>query len=197
MTIDTNSIAKLPPCGRRLVYTTHEGTQMACNPPSKFPAGDRLTLLASGVMAKRLNITCETCLACTMQEPVQITTFKAESPKVARPKGDYVHPPHPSLSAPTIDQTSKIITYTKTDEMIEPPPLPVGYKRKSNDPHSPDAWVMIPLGPPCMHMDFLEAPSQGGCGCIRVKVVCSLNQQEISDVELCKQCPNLAKPAED
>ena len=192
MITDTVHIASLPTCGRRVVYTTQEGKKILCEPPSKLPPGNALELMASGIMAKRFSITCRECMDCQMREPVVITNTPKYEPIILRPEeGFQPQVAQPIFATPNIDPITKIVTYIQATN--EPPPIPEGYKRKSNDPTNPGAWVLIPLGPPCAKMQFRETKSTGGCGCIHLMPICSLTGNETT-VELCKQCPNRVIP---
>lgn len=71
---------------------------------------------------------------------------------------------------------------------FEPPSLPPGYKRKSDDPHSEDAWVLVPLWPSCKHRESIWQPAP--CGCMGLLTFCTkLNQS--APYERCKGCKDL------
>lgn len=66
----------------------------------------------------------------------------------------------------------------------EPPAVPDGFKRKSNDFKNPDAWVMIPVLPPCSTRTSSE--EQGSCGAI--KIIYSCQGKRIVDLTTCYKC---------
>lgn len=59
---------------------------------------------------------------------------------------------------------------------FEPPQEHDGYRRKSNDLRSPEAWQFVPVWPPCRHRKFMNGIKP--CGCLRITAVC-----------VCEQCP--------
>lgn len=77
-----------------------------------------------------------------------------------------------------------VIAYPKRG--WEPPAVPAGYRRKSDDLRSPDAWTFIPILPPCKHrvreIDFTH------CGNARVKFTCSLTGSRVTTY--CNTCEN-------
>ncbi len=66
----------------------------------------------------------------------------------------------------------------------EPPAIPDGYKRKSNDFKSPDAWVMIPILVPCSTRTFME--EKGSCGAVKIMYHC--DGKRIRDLTTCHWC---------
>ncbi len=66
----------------------------------------------------------------------------------------------------------------------EPPAVPDGYKRKSNDFKSPDAWVMIPVLPLCRTRTFTE--EKGSCGATKITYYC--DGQRVRDLTKCWRC---------
>jgi hypothetical protein len=82
------------------------------------------------------------------------------------------------------------IVYTKAETDWEPPPVPVGYKRKSNNPQSSDAWILIPEKPFCIHIEFEKKPAQS-CGCERYFLNCTRNGNKVLILreETCQECP--------
>lgn len=81
------------------------------------------------------------------------------------------------------------IAYPKTG--WEPPKCPDGYKPKSTDPKSADAWVFTPLSPPCA--DRHQYNGTLPCGCIKVTQVCVSRDSghfgKAVDPEVCQTCP--------
>lgn len=66
----------------------------------------------------------------------------------------------------------------------EPPMVPAGYRRKSDDLRSPDAWVFLPVLPPCKHRR--REIRFSACGNAKVIHFCSLDMRCISNQ--CDQC---------
>lgn len=64
------------------------------------------------------------------------------------------------------------IVYPRTG--LEPPVVPGGYKRKSDDIRADDAWVFVPLWSPCV--DRGMANKVRPCGCIEVYQFCMSNK---------------------
>lgn len=66
----------------------------------------------------------------------------------------------------------------------EPPPVPDGYRRKSQDLTSPDAWVLVPDLPPCERRR--EEVQVADCGKAKVTYFCS--EQELINSAQCLRC---------
>jgi hypothetical protein len=66
----------------------------------------------------------------------------------------------------------------------EPPPEIAGYRRKSNNLKSPDAWTFIPILPPCEYRSIKEKIGQ--CGAISIKYFCKGTR--INDLSICGRC---------
>ena len=115
-------------------------------------------------------VTAEVCQRCTEQEEVTIR------PKPAPPK---------PRAKPKLGEGGSII-YKK--EGWEPPPTPPGYRRKSNDLESDDAWVMVPEHPLCQHLKLVEVEKES-CGCLRLIPTCKLDNETIQPGQ-CERCPN-------
>ncbi len=74
---------------------------------------------------------------------------------------------------PTITPDGTLI-YVK--EGWEPPLCPPGYRRRSNDMESPDAWVLEPEEPLCRYIKIVIGES-GSCGCRRVTPMCGYHEE--------------------
>lgn len=69
------------------------------------------------------------------------------------------------------------------------PPLAIrGYRRKNDNPTSPDAWIFIPEFPPCMNRQIQLYPR--GCGTTGVHLVCG-KTQAICKYEDWNPCKNI------
>jgi len=66
----------------------------------------------------------------------------------------------------------------------EPPAVPEGYRRKSNNLKSPDAWILIPVLPPCETRESTE--EMGRCGAIKIMYHC--RGARIHDLTTCHKC---------
>jgi hypothetical protein len=65
----------------------------------------------------------------------------------------------------------------------EPPPVPLGYRRKSDDLRSSDAWVFLPVLPPCDHRKSIITYS--ACGAAKIRYECALKH----NTDPCQTCP--------
>jgi hypothetical protein len=72
----------------------------------------------------------------------------------------------------------------------EPPRTPTGYRPKSTDWRSDDAWVFIPTWPPCVDREM--ANTVAPCGCIQINAMCASKESKRAGlsvtVEQCHQC---------
>lgn len=73
----------------------------------------------------------------------------------------------------------------------EPPPVPAGYRRKSNDLHSPDAWAFEPVLPAC-NLRTREI-SFTPCGAAKVVYFCRLEGQKTRVTNACLECPHAVR----
>lgn len=106
------------------------------------------------------NVTAEICASCPLRVPIpvippnykeqQVTARDFQQPK-AMPDGSLV--------------------YEKTGLGLDPPICPGGYKRKSEDFSTNDAWVFVPLWPECR--DRQQVNTVSPCGCISVHPFCT------------------------
>lgn len=73
---------------------------------------------------------------------------------------------------------------------FEPPPLIPGYRRKSNNPRSGDAWVMIPEWQDCKYRCRIEL-QKTTCRCLTFAFTCN-HPDYVGphlSAEICKSCP--------
>jgi hypothetical protein len=73
----------------------------------------------------------------------------------------------------------------------EPPPSIPGYKRKSSNPHSADAWIFLPVWQPCVYRDEIEV-SRRACGCISYSYIC-IHPDDVCNgctvsADICNEC---------
>lgn len=70
-----------------------------------------------------------------------------------------------------------------------PPPLPEGFRRKSDNLVSPDAWVMIPLWRDCPFR-IRQTSQREDCKCITYVYFCGhpKNEKTPLTVGLCEKC---------
>lgn len=84
------------------------------------------------------------------------------------------------------------IVYEKRAGDWEPPREHKGYRRKSTDSKSPDAWVFIPEWPSCPNRQ-LNTQRKTGCGCLLVEMTCLDNRSPFNgkpvELENCVNCP--------
>lgn len=75
-------------------------------------------------------------------------------------------------------------TLTYPQRGFEPPPIPAGYRRKTNDLKSFDAWTFVPIIPPCKHRTCkIEV---GHCGAQSHKYSCK--EHRLYDLSRCGRC---------
>ena len=70
----------------------------------------------------------------------------------------------------------------------EPPPVPAGYRRKSADLKSADAWIMLPVLPACE--DRCMTPAFGPCGACKITYTCAKGTP-LYDLSTCNRCQGL------
>lgn len=72
----------------------------------------------------------------------------------------------------------------------EPPKVPEGYRRKSDDLKSEDAWTFVPEWPPCIDREM--ANTVLSCGCIKINAMCASSDSPSHGkqvtVDNCRQC---------
>lgn len=87
------------------------------------------------------------------------------------------------------------IVYERKPGDWEPPKDHAGYRRKSNDLRSDDAWVFIPLWPKC-EKRFLNTKRKTGCGCLLVEMTCKDRRSPMYgkevDLDTCLSCKLVA-----
>ena len=184
---DTTRTAKLPACGRREWIITPEGERFVCKPPT-------LPDLPAAELLKRPELFCTravspaNCQGCIYQEPVMVRPKSRESSE-QHPEGAPValSEGHLRRIPPTITDDGTII-YQK--EGWEPPPVPPGYRRQSEDLSSTDAWVLVRETPLCKHV-VLHRVKKKSCGCTSVIFVCTHRgkAENISGTK-CDSCPH-------
>ncbi len=78
------------------------------------------------------------------------------------------------------------LVYNK--EGWEPPPVPPGYHRKSEDLTSRDAWIFILDKPLCKHL-VLHKIKSPACKCVRVIPACRFEEKlRIAMRSKCSKC---------
>lgn len=89
------------------------------------------------------------------------------------------------------------IVYERKPGDFEPPRDHKGYRRKSDDLRSDDAWVFIPEWPHCPHRE-LNQTRKTGCGCLLIEMTCKDNRspyyRELVELEMCQGCPLMNPP---
>lgn len=174
MTTDTPNTANLPPCSRRQIARFRTGCIIKCKPPAWARTLPPAEFISDPYHFKPRLVVVAECLACQMCE------HEAKNPDLA--------PPAIILKPPEI-QPNGVIVYEPTT--FEPPPLPDGYRRKSNDPRHPDAWVLIPEVEPCKHVIYEVRESNDGCKCRKVSRFCTHNGTRVALTgSSCANCPN-------
>lgn len=85
------------------------------------------------------------------------------------------------------------LIYPKTG--WEPPKEPEGFKRKNDDPKSPDAWVFIPNWPECAEREMHGRTLP--CGCVNFAAICASKRSgkegQLVTLGVCEACPVRSK----
>jgi hypothetical protein len=185
MTIDTKIIADLPACSRRVFYraTANSPLVIYCKPLlaqlQQLPPAE---LIKHPELYKQKIVTYEICSTCQeLDKNLQIIS-QSEIQPIPIPKPI-------SVRKPQLLKDGTIV-YTKEETDWEPPPVPVGYRRKSNNPQSSDAWILIPEKPFCIYIEFEKRPVQS-CGCERYFLNCVKDGKKVLILreEICQNCP--------
>lgn len=78
-----------------------------------------------------------------------------------------------------------VIVYPKRG--WEPPPVPIGYRRKSENLKSVDAWIFIPTMPICLQRT--HEVEYGHCGACKITYYCQRDKGvRIHDLSTCNKC---------
>ncbi len=198
MMTDTKPIAELMPCGRRWLLENQDGVQVWCRPPTRPPGltnAEAIQNPAKWFAKKR--VSCATCLACKEQEPERAPekapeegfdiTDVADPIKDRMPPGRNIPAEAPEVPPPRILDDATIV-YEKVG--WEPPPVPPGYKRKSDDFKSRDAWILVRIEPMCKHCKLVQI-RKPGCDCLRIVPTCTYHgKSENIQLDQCSSCPN-------
>lgn len=190
MMTDTSLIVKLPTCGRRTWITTPDEKWFVCKPPSKLPDLPAAELLKIPGLFRTREVTCEDCLACKDQEleVVRPKTLESDEQHPIDRAPDNTDPPQLAPQRPPHIGDDGTITYQH--EGWEPPPVPRGYRRKSDNLKSRDAWVLVRETPLCKRV-VLHRVEKAACNCISVLHVCTYRgKAENISVTKCDSCPH-------
>lgn len=195
MTTDTNPIVSLPPCGRRMLLTNPNGTQLFCKPPPR-PEGMSSREFIRSRRVKKRRVTTDDCLACQAMTPSVPRPTSSPTPEDAiglvNPHEEHADAPDASQvdekgspAVPTVHPDGSLV-YEK--EGWEPPPCPPGYHRKSEDLKSDDAWILLRDEPLCKHA-ILRQVHRASCSCIRIIPTCQYNGQSVDiSIGKCEEC---------
>lgn len=94
--------------------------------------------------------------------------LKTLDPNFDRNQFEWTDPTQPpTFLLPVVE--GELVTYPKTG--WEPPPDIPGYRRKSDDWKSPDAWTFISEWPKC-GLREINAKRKVSCGCVTVGMIC-------------------------
>ena len=189
----------LPACQRRFIHNNMVVSVIYCKP-------SKLKLNALSVKEKLANlsvfqtraVTPETCLACLEFEiptPTVAYTYPNAPQEVSRQSLALMtyNPEKQTLEAPAPEEPveRKPPTLKEDGTLVfekvgwEPPPLPIGYTRESNDPQSIGAWTLVPKVPLCRDLNMKIVKNDAGCKCYRLELTCNNNKQP-----LCETCPD-------
>ena len=178
-----------PPCGRRAWIITPEGERFICKPPTNLPDLPAAELLKRPELFRARAVSPANCKGCIYQEPVTVLPKSRESSEQhqADQAPAALSEGHLKRIPPTITDDGTII-YQK--EGWEPPPVPPGYQRQSEDLSSRDAWVLVRTTPLCKHV-VLHQVKKKSCNCTSVIFVCTHRgkAENISGTK-CDSCPH-------
>jgi len=102
------------------------------------------------------DVSVDDCASCPVRVPPALKDLVPSIPILRRDFGE-----------PKIMPDGSIV-YRKTG--LEAPICPNGYRRKSDDLFSDDAWVFLPLWKPCLHREMANIVRP--CGCVQVRTFC-------------------------
>lgn len=190
-----------PPCGRRAWIVTPDSKRFVCKPPSKLPDLPAAELLKRPGLFRTRDVGSAHCKVCSYQEPVVVLPPSKESSEQHQVDGaasaavivgrtPIIVPPNPDPDPPRTSQISDDGTIIYQKEGWEPPPVPPGYRRQSDDLSSTDAWVLVRETPLCKHVVLHQAVEKS-CGCTSVIYVCTHRgkAENISGTK-CDSCPH-------
>ena len=144
-------------CNRRQIVSS----KIFCKPqkaPSELPPIEKIRH-PEYYQAKQ--VAPETCLACPECE-------KGFDPKI-------------SMQERPREMSDGSLVYIKRG--WEPPSVPDGYRRKSENLHSSEAWVMLPILPECSRR--WKKTTYSKCGAARITYLC--NGKDVTGKE-CMKC---------
>lgn len=145
-------------CKRREIVDN----KIYCKPVSSPPNMSVLEKIKHPEFYQTRLVSGETCLACPECEAG--FQFQSEATMHGRPReiltGELVYP----------------------KRGWEPPPVPEGYRRKSDDLRTTDAWVMVPVLPECTKRS--EQVTYSRCGAAVYSYLCTLRGAKVT----AKQC---------
>jgi hypothetical protein len=149
-----------------------------------------MALRDAGKWFGKRQVSTEECLRCTLREPERPSQPDFKVDHVERPIGELGPPPEASgpPPKPPLIQGDGTIVYQKSG--WEPPSVPPGYRRKTDDLKHPDAWVMVLETPLCKHC-VLKQTKREACNCIRVVPTCTYRgKSKKINLDECSKCPN-------
>lgn len=191
---DMNPTVDLPPCGRRWLSENTQGVTFWCRPPTRPPGlSPEEAIKDAAKWFRKRKITYEECLSCHAQEPV---VPRAGGPGISEVKDPIKHGyakeiglakvPMSELAPQMLDDGS--IVYEKVG--WEPPPVPRGYKRKSDDLAHRDAWILVRKKPLCKHCKLVRI-RRANCDCLKLIFTCT-RRGRAKNIQLdeCDTCQN-------
>jgi hypothetical protein len=165
-----------------------------CRPPTRPPGlSNEAAIKDAAKWFRKRKITHEECLSCLAQEAV---VPRADDPSISEVKDPIKHgyvretglaKIPSSESAPQMHDDGTIV-YEKVG--WEPPPVPRGYKRKSNDLTHRDAWILVRKEPLCKHCKLVRI-QRANCDCLKLIPTCT-RRGRAKNIQLdeCDTCRN-------
>lgn len=172
----------LPPCGRRWWMRGPDGERFVCkpgrNPKPDLPFAE---LLKRPCYLKPREVSAADCLACTDREPPMGVEELARFVSVEAL-------PEVVDEAPAVLPDGTIV-FRRPPGSTAPPPVPAGYRRRSSDITSDDAWILVPDFDPCRYFRLIETRAED-CDCIRLQPRCVRDSGSELAKDTCAACPH-------
>ena len=194
MMTDTRAIAELPSCGRRWLAENKDGITIWCRPPVRPPGlSDAEAIKDAAKWFHKRKVSGEACRSCCVQGP---SAARAGGPGISESKDPIKHGyaeerrlarvPPPESAPRMLDDGS--IVYKKVG--WEPPFVPPGYKRKSDDLTHQDAWILVRKEPLCKHCELVRI-RRANCDCLKLVFTCT-RKGRAKNIQLdeCSTCQN-------
>lgn len=188
---DTKAIAELLPCRRRWLSENDDGITIWCRPPTRPPGlSNEEAIKNATIWFGKREVTCEECCVCLAQRP---SAVHMGDPVIGVSKDPIkrVHTKESGVAKARAPKPRRVemlgdgsIVYEKTG--WEPPTIPKGYRRKSDDVTQVDAWTLVLVRPLCKHCE-LTSTRTSSCFCLTPIYTCT-RKGETVQLDECETC---------